>query len=273
MAKEKAFTLIELLVVIAVIALLLAVVIPTLQNAKRQAQFIACLANQNSLATGWHMYADDNDSLIVGGHTTLTPYDLWSGTSIPTFAWVCRPQTDTGASRHDESTVEEELIGVRRGLLYSYVEADDSYHCPGDRRYLDIAIITEVGDGGYRSYSIAGGMNGVNPEGGWWIIPHQKLDKIKSPGDKYVFVEEPDGRGYNMGSWVIDPVSDEWVDPIAIWHNIKGSLGFADGHAERHNWKDKEAIELAEAQDFYVMDPDGEDINYMQRNYAYERLL
>ena len=39
------------------------------------------------------------------------------------------------------------------------------------------------------------------------------------------------------------------------------------------SWKDKAAIELAEAQNFYVMDPDGEDIEYMQRNYAYERLF
>lgn len=268
MNKEKAFTLIELLVVIAVIALLLAVVIPALQNAKRQAQFIACLSNQGSLATGWHMYADDNDSLIVGGHTTLTPYDGW-----PAFAWVCIPQTESGTNMGTGSTVDEELIGVRRGLLWPYIEAEGTYHCPGDKRHLDSPLVSGGGDGGYRSYSIAGGMNGVNPAGGWWIIPHQQLPEIKSPGDKYVFVEEPDGRGYNMGSWVIDPVSDEWVDPIAIWHNVKGSLGFADGHAERHSWKDKAAIELAEEQSFYIMDPDGEDIEYMQRNYAYERLL
>jgi prepilin-type N-terminal cleavage/methylation domain-containing protein len=266
--RSGGFTLIELLVVIAVIALLLAVIVPALQNAKRQAQFISCLSSQGSLATAWHMYADDNDSLIVGGHTTLTPYDGW-----PAFAWVCIPQTEDGASRDSGSTVDEELIGVRRGLLWSYVEAEGTYHCPGDKRHLDPPLVSGGGDGGYRSYSIAGGMNGVDPEGGWWIIPHRQLTTIKSPGDKYVFVEEPDGRGYNMGSWVIDPVSDEWVDPIAIWHNVKGSLGFADGHAERHNWKDKAAIEQAEDQSFYMMDPGGEDIEYMQRSYGYERLL
>lgn len=274
MRAVRAFTLIELLVVIAIIALLLAVLIPALQIAKRQAQGSVCLANLSSLSKSWYLYANDNDAQIVGGAISLDPLDTWSP-GEPTYCWVCTPQTDSGDSRHDGSTVDEKLIGIRRGLLYPYVEADDAYHCPGDNRYKNAPVEPGWGGvGGYRSYSVAGGMFGVNPNGDtyWLIVPHKKLTEIKSPGDKYVFLEESDGRGYNMGSWVVFPTGDQWVDPLAIWHNDKSTLGYADGHAEKHIWVDEETIDMAENQTFYYYAPDSEDLKYMQRNYAYQRL-
>jgi prepilin-type N-terminal cleavage/methylation domain-containing protein/prepilin-type processing-associated H-X9-DG protein len=274
MNRDKAFTLIELLVVIAVIALLLAILVPALQVAKRQAEAVVCLANLNGLSKCWYLYANDNDAQIVGGGISLTPLDEWSP-GEPMYCWVCEPQTESGQSRYSGSTVDEELIGIRRGLLFTYAEAYGVYHCPGDKRYKDAPLVDGWGGaGGYRSYSIAGGMFGVNPGGSdyWLIVPHKKLTEIKSPGDKYVFVEEMDGRGYNMGSWVVYPTGDQWVDPLAIWHNEKSTLGFADGHAEKHIWRDQETIDMAENQTFYAYAPNSEDLWYMQTNYAYWKL-
>ena len=61
--KAKAFTLIELLVVIAIIGILMAILLPALQQAKAQARIAICLSNQKQNGMGVTMYAGDHGFL------------------------------------------------------------------------------------------------------------------------------------------------------------------------------------------------------------------
>jgi prepilin-type N-terminal cleavage/methylation domain-containing protein len=60
--KLTAFTLIELLVVVAVIAVLISILVPSLQDAKDQAVQVTCMSNLKQVYMAYLYYAQDNDN-------------------------------------------------------------------------------------------------------------------------------------------------------------------------------------------------------------------
>ena len=75
MKNKKAFTLIELLVVISIIALLLAILMPSLGMVKKKAQATVCKANQHQWGLCYQLYTHDwNGSLpsYVGGTVSVS---------------------------------------------------------------------------------------------------------------------------------------------------------------------------------------------------------
>ncbi|MCC6579185.1 MAG: type II secretion system protein [Phycisphaeraceae bacterium] len=63
--KRRGFTLIELLVVISVIALLIAILLPALQEARAAAQAIQCGTQMRQVLIGWSMYSDANKEWLA----------------------------------------------------------------------------------------------------------------------------------------------------------------------------------------------------------------
>lgn len=59
-SRRQAFTLIEMLLVVSIITLLIALLLPSLRNAKRQAYISVCLSNLKEHGTGFGAYHVDN---------------------------------------------------------------------------------------------------------------------------------------------------------------------------------------------------------------------
>jgi len=266
MDRRAGFTLIELLVVIAVVALLLGILVPALNLVRSKARGVVCQGSVRDLLTAYILYAGDNDGGLVSGDTSNR---VVQG-APPTYCWVKPPQYDDGTILPDEQrpTLAEEVRGITKGNLYPYVKTVKVYHCNAARE-------TQL-YGGYRSYSIPGLMNGEYSrpafKAGRPDLVATKLTQIKRPETKLVFLEDTDTRGWNMGSWVMDPSGRAWVDPFAIWHGDSSSLGFADGHTELHRWVSKSTRILFEEQ-AWGLNPDDYDGDRRDVEFMYKAFL
>jgi prepilin-type N-terminal cleavage/methylation domain-containing protein len=152
--RKQGFTLIELLVVIAIIAILAALLLPSLSKAKAKAQDIGCLSNLKQVTLGWLLYLDDNNGRLPpnpGGP------DYWVLGNV---------RTDVNSTN------------IERSLVFPYTPNARVFKCPRDK-----ATIASTSNPRIRSYSMNGLLGGPVP-----TVHISRLSQINTPGPSQVFV-------------------------------------------------------------------------------------
>ena len=72
--RPRGFTLIELLVVIAIIALLVSILLPSLNKAKELARNTICMTNLHHLGSAYKLYAEENETFALPYYSSKKPY-------------------------------------------------------------------------------------------------------------------------------------------------------------------------------------------------------
>ena len=94
---RRAFTLVELLVAIGIVALLLAILLPTLARAREAGRRVGCASNLRGMHAAQMLYAADHRSLTPP--TGASPADQWMHRLLPYANLRLEPTADGSAPR------------------------------------------------------------------------------------------------------------------------------------------------------------------------------
>ena len=253
--KRAAFTLIELLVVVSIIALLVAILIPSLTMSRELARRAVCASNQHQIGLGLWLYANDNNGNLPEGRSTPV-----------TQVWL-RPTIEAIAEAMGTFSEEEPMFGpygvnltARFGSQFvcpsSKKEPRPIYGYPrwyhGPPRAVTSYTLVTLGTGYSNNPSI------------WAVEPRQKTiqtDSIIDPSKPLADFILSDVIWWRFAYW-LEYTSSYWGanhtrqfitpddsgDPVSVDAGAN-NLGL-DGHVE---WRDSADLEVL------WTDPSGEE--------------
>jgi prepilin-type N-terminal cleavage/methylation domain-containing protein/prepilin-type processing-associated H-X9-DG protein len=239
MGNKRGFTLIELLVVISIIAILMGVLMPSLQRVREQARFMSCRSNLRNYAVVQRLYADDNegkfprsfDWLFMNGGTNCNWHDASRNLDLhPELAGLCWPYMKNFPKIHVCPTFRV------------VVKARSCSRCNG-------ATIPVVPQYGYtmNSYLNGDAFNSVPAQYKISIAGDalRKESQVKRPAETFYFGEEnswstPGINAAGINDTNLRPLPSRATDSFATFHKVSASkwdrglsnASFVDGHVQ-----------------------------------------
>lgn len=226
--KRAGFTLIELLVVIAIIAILAAMLLPTLGKAKEKTKGTQCMNNLRQIMLAWKLYADEYNDVLLA---SLDPAVVVQQKRI---RWIQGDLDATG----DRGIWDPEVYLAKSPMMPFVAKNYKIFRCPSDP-------VTVAGPGNARVPRIrSNSMSQVFDAGSWlpsppWAV-YSKASQIRLPVKTWVFIDEhPDS--INDAACAVQMAEGnakaaQIIDFPASYHNGACGLSFADGHSEVHKW-------------------------------------
>lgn len=222
---------------IAIIAILIALLLPTLSGAKERAQRTACLNNLKQLQLCWNLYVTDSGGKVVPNNFVFTP----TGDPIERDVTWC-----AGLAPYDTDT-----RFIQNGALWNYNKSAAIYRCPTDKsKVRDQVTGLETTQDRNRSYN----MNGtVGCTATPWISAYTRLEQMKRPGPSGIFIfaevhedcilDSHFGAAPATNPYVFDQNKEQrtWGEIPADRHNRGAQFSFADGHVEYWKWATKKS--------------------------------
>lgn len=230
--KKNCFTLIELLVVVAIIAILAALLLPSLNQARIRAKSSLCLSNQKQSIQATFMYAGDN-----AGYGIMC--DGWAGTSGWTTSWRYWPDLLIAGQY-----LPDIRLTVDPGGNGSKVKSGNVFSCPSIRiptSHTSSGSLTFTN--GDASTALAFGVRGTLSGAAGKFYPGEqwgngycpRLDTLKPwgpyMGDALKTAWSPSSQP-GASTWLSPYSSFANVGNLYISHRRSSNLTFPDGHSE-----------------------------------------